>query len=59
MSYGKINGEKMKSIHCPYCNMRLFDAKEVDKASIEIKCVRCGKIVRIELKGNLQQQKVS
>jgi len=30
--------------------MRLFDAGEGGKARIEIKCVRCGKIVKIEIK---------
>jgi len=40
----------MKSIYCPLCNLRLFDAKDGDKAQIEIKCARCRKIIKIELK---------
>jgi len=30
--------------------MRLFDAKEDAKGNIEIKCVRCRQVVKIELK---------
>ena len=40
----------LKSIHCPFCRLRLFDAGEGGKADIEIKCSRCGKIVKVELK---------
>jgi len=40
----------MKKIHCPICNQRLFDAKEGGSAKIDIKCIRCGKIVQVELK---------
>jgi len=39
----------MKPIHCPLCNLRLFDAKD-GSAQIEIKCARCRKIIKIELK---------
>ena len=40
----------MKKIYCPYCQMRLFDAKDNGKgAEIEIKCTRCRKIVSIDL----------
>jgi len=38
----------MKQIKCPICNQRLFDASE-GNAKIDIKCVRCGKIVQIQL----------
>ena len=42
--------DNMKKIYCPYCKMRLFDARDGGKAEIDIKCVRCGRIVRIDLK---------
>ena len=40
-----------KIIYCPICNMRLLDAiNESGKSTIEIKCVRCRKVVKVELK---------
>ena len=40
----------MKKIYCPYCNLRLFDTTNENKGTIEIKCNRCRRIVKIELK---------
>ena len=51
--YLNFRKKVMKTIHCPYCKMRLFDlldAIENGKARIEIKCVRCRNVVKIELK---------
>jgi len=39
----------MKQVRCPICNQRLFDAREGDKAMIDIKCTRCGKVVQVML----------
>lgn len=40
----------MKKIFCPYCQMRLFDARDNAKGDVEIKCNRCRRIVKVELK---------
>ena len=39
----------MKKIYCPYCNLRLFDARGNAKGDVEIKCSRCRKVVKVEL----------
>ena len=39
----------LNKIHCPHCNLRLFDTTDDNKGRIEIKCARCRKIVKIEL----------
>ena len=39
----------MKKIYCPYCNLRLFDTTDDNKGKIEIKCLRCHRIAKIDL----------
>ena len=39
----------LKSVYCPICILRLFDAKEGAKAEIEIKCSRCRNLHKFKL----------
>ncbi|MBN1071507.1 Com family DNA-binding transcriptional regulator [Clostridium botulinum] len=40
-------GEKMNDIRCPKCNQLLF--KSNIEGQIEIKCVRCKNIIKLEI----------
>jgi len=39
----------MRKIFCPHCRRRLFDISHTGETSIEIKCPKCGKIVKLDL----------
>ena len=39
-----------KTIKCPVCNKRVFDAAEHANGLIYIKCPRCKQMVQVELK---------
>jgi len=39
----------MRKIHCPHCRHRLFDVNDASDPYIEIKCPKCGKIIKLKL----------
>ncbi len=44
------------TIYCRHCHQRLFDITPKTAGSIEIKCSRCRKIIRITFPGASQQR---
>ncbi len=43
---------KSTAIYCQYCHQRLFDLMSGTRGSIEIKCSRCRRVIRITFSGN-------
>lgn len=47
---------KATTIYCRYCHQRLFDMIPGTRGSIEIKCSRCRKIIKITLSENKENK---
>ena len=44
---------------CPYCDRRLFDKISLTTGYVEIKCPKCGRVIRVDLAHRLQRPRAA
>lgn len=55
----KTNIGDMEVVKCPICNQRMFDIEDISKCktNIKIKCIRCKKIILVNMKKSVISSK--